>query len=285
MARRCRSWRAFAAAAAVLIGLSLLAGAADAQFVDRNCSDFPNQQAAQLFFLAEGGPESDPHHLDGVGEGDGRACTSLPCPCYFGTTPPPAEPEPAPPVPAPQPAPEPAPEQQPNPEPQAQTLNGRITAVVDGDTLKVAVTAPRRSNVTVRLIGIDTPETRRPRTAVECGGKQATSNMYRLAFTRPRDRDRDGLFDSAVGRGRPVTLRTDPTQDTEDRYGRLLAYVTPKGRPMLQLAQLQAGWAAVYVYNRRPFQQLDAFQRASDRAKAARRGAFKTCSGNFHKPA
>ena len=45
-------------------------------FVDRNCSDFETWQEAQDFFLSEGGPEEDPHRLDG--NSDGIACESLP---------------------------------------------------------------------------------------------------------------------------------------------------------------------------------------------------------------
>lgn len=45
-------------------------------FEDRNCSDFSTWQEAQSFFESEGGPASDPHRLDG--DGDGIACQSLP---------------------------------------------------------------------------------------------------------------------------------------------------------------------------------------------------------------
>lgn len=43
---------------------------------DKNCSDFSTQEEAQAFFEAAGGPESDPHRLDG--DGNGVACESLP---------------------------------------------------------------------------------------------------------------------------------------------------------------------------------------------------------------
>ncbi len=39
---------------------------------DRNCGDFNSSLAAQTFFLAAGGPVSDPHGLDR--DGDGFAC-------------------------------------------------------------------------------------------------------------------------------------------------------------------------------------------------------------------
>ena len=47
-----------------------------AEFEDRDCSDFGSWQEAQDFFLAEGGPSDDPHRLDG--DKDGEACESLP---------------------------------------------------------------------------------------------------------------------------------------------------------------------------------------------------------------
>ena len=52
------------------------ASESDGEFQDRNCSDFDTWQDAQDLFLAAGGPDSDPHHLDS--DGDGNACESLP---------------------------------------------------------------------------------------------------------------------------------------------------------------------------------------------------------------
>ncbi|HYP39721.1 MAG TPA: thermonuclease family protein [Chloroflexia bacterium] len=43
---------------------------------DRDCPDFATQQEAQQFFLAAGGPDRDPHRLDG--DHDGIACETLP---------------------------------------------------------------------------------------------------------------------------------------------------------------------------------------------------------------
>ena len=43
---------------------------------DRNCGDFDGWAEAQAFYEAAGGPASDPHRLDG--NGDGVACESLP---------------------------------------------------------------------------------------------------------------------------------------------------------------------------------------------------------------
>ncbi len=45
-------------------------------FMDKDCADFATQSQAQEFFIAQGGPSSDPHRLDG--DNDGIACEHLP---------------------------------------------------------------------------------------------------------------------------------------------------------------------------------------------------------------
>jgi endonuclease YncB( thermonuclease family) len=107
--------------------------------------------------------------------------------------------------------------------------------------------------------------------------------MFRLAFTNPLDTDGDGLFDDREpNTGRRVRLRTDPTQDTVDRYGRLLAYASTFTGTPLQERQLEAGWAMTYVYNHHPFQRAKAYKRAQKRANKAHRGVYGMCSGDFH---
>lgn len=43
---------------------------------DKDCGDFSSHSEAQSFFIANGGPGSDPHRLDA--DSDGLACESLP---------------------------------------------------------------------------------------------------------------------------------------------------------------------------------------------------------------
>ncbi len=160
---------------------------------------------------------------------------------------------------------------------------GEIMRVIDGDTIDVARASGKTE--TVRLIGIDTPETKRPNTPVECGGREATHSMIRLAFGSGADDDRDGLFDRGEGEGRRVTLRTDRSQNRRDRYGRLLAYVKLRRGPQLNLAQVRRGWAETYVFADRPFRLADRFHAAERRAAEAGRGAWHLCGGSFHVPA
>lgn len=64
-------------------GLVLLAPAGPAHASGVNCSDFASQAAAQHYFLAHGGPSSDPEGLDA--DGDGIACESNPGPYDYST--------------------------------------------------------------------------------------------------------------------------------------------------------------------------------------------------------
>jgi micrococcal nuclease len=74
-----------------------------------------------------------------------------------------------------------------------------VVRVVDGDTVVIA------PDTTVRLIGIDTPETVDPRKPVQCFGREASAYAHLLLD------------------GRSVSLEYDPTQGRLDRYGRTLA--------------------------------------------------------------
>src|SRR3954453_21315266 len=77
-----------------------------------------------------------------------------------------------------------------------------VTRVVDGDTIHVALGG---ADETVRYIGVDTPESVKPGTPVQCFAKAASAANERLVD------------------GRRVRLSFDA--ERRDRYGRLLAYV------------------------------------------------------------
>jgi endonuclease YncB( thermonuclease family) len=228
-------------AACALAAASASAPAAPA--ADLDCSDFASQAAAQQHLQAIPG---DPDRLDG--NADGRACESLPCPCDGASAA----------TPAPAPVPQAA-------VPVAPKLRARVVRVIDGDTLKVRLATG--ATATVRLIGIDTPETRKPGTPVQCGGLDATARMKKLAL-------RDGA-------GRSVTLRTDPTQDVLDRYDRLLAYVSAGGVDFGR-TMVASGWAKVYVYEQ-DFLRVAGYRRAQASGKAAGRGVWRKCGGAFHR--
>ncbi len=138
-------------------------------------------------------------------------------------------------------------------------LSARVTHVVDGDTIDVEL--PDGSEETVRYIGIDTPETVKPGTPVQCGGPKAHEVNERL-----------------VG-GRTVTLRFDA--ERRDVYDRLLAYVyLPRGsgrRPLFVNAELARRGLArtLTIPPNDSFAPL--FARLAGRAGVSGRGLWGRC--------
>jgi micrococcal nuclease len=131
-----------------------------------------------------------------------------------------------------------------------------ITRVVDGDT--VEATDRHGARVKVRILGIDSPETRHPGRPVECWGPEATAHAEAH------------LLDQAA------TLVADPIQDARDRYGRVLAYVVlADGRDYSVLAA-RDGAARAYTYDR-PVVGHAAIAAAEADARAAGRGLWGAC--------
>src|SRR3990170_4133624 len=131
------------------------------------------------------------------------------------------------------------------------TYRGTVTHVVDGDTIDVRLTSGKTERI--RLIGIDTPE------RGVCFTSQATARTRQLAMSRH------------------VVLRGDATQDTRDRYGRLLAYVWIPGGRDLGYQLVAGGFAKVYVY-RNAFTRLSAYRNAEAAAKRSATGQWKACA-------
>jgi micrococcal nuclease len=126
---------------------------------------------------------------------------------------------------------------------------------VDGDTVRVRIpNAPEtvRAVETIRLIGVDTPETVHPSKPVERFGKEASD------FTRER------LL------GKSVYLAFD--WDLRDRYGRLLAYIyTGEGR-CFNAFLVQEGYG--FAYTRFPFQFMEEFRALEQQARNEKRGLW-----------
>lgn len=132
----------------------------------------------------------------------------------------------------------------------------RVASVVDGDTVHVTKNGV---DITVRALGIDTPETRDPRKPVQCYGPEATALAKELLERQT------------------VNLQGDPTQAAKDRYGRTLAYIIlPDGRNF-SIVMAQAGAARAYVYGRTPVMQASAILDAQLEARQARRGLWGQC--------
>ena len=152
-----------------------------------------------------------------------------------------------------------------------QTVNPRqqevfnVTKVVDGDTIKVNYYGTEKS---VRLIGINTPETVDPRKPVECFGREASNKMKELLA------------------GQRVILEADPTQGDVDRHGRLLRYVYREhDKLFINLYMIEQGFAFEYTYSV-PYKHQSRFREAQNIARNEQRGLWHpdTCNGEV-KPA
>jgi micrococcal nuclease len=123
---------------------------------------------------------------------------------------------------------------------------GLVERVVDGDTLVLARIGA------VRLIGVDTPESKHPLRPVERFSKEAT------------------VFLTTLTRGQMVSIEYDQTP--RDRYGRLLAYLyLPDGR-CVNAEIIRQGYGFAYV--KYPFKYMDEYRALEREAREAGRGLW-----------
>lgn len=137
---------------------------------------------------------------------------------------------------------------------QAQTNTVRVVRVVDGDTVVIATETGQQ---TVRLIGIDTPETKKPGTPVQPYGPEATRNMEAMIARS----------------GGQVRIEHDPSQGTHDKYNRTLAYIFDTAGHNLGEEQIKAGYAREYTY-KTAYKYQSKFKAAERQAKAQRKGLW-----------
>jgi micrococcal nuclease len=145
----------------------------------------------------------------------------------------------------------------------ATAADGKATVVrvIDGDTIVVRIGGREEST---RILGIDTPETHKPDTPVECYGPEASARMSAL-----------------LPEGTVVRLVRDI--EARDRYGRLLAYVYRDSDGLfIDLTMVAEGYAGTLAIppNVAHREELDS---AAGQAQLAGRGLWPVCGGN-HAP-
>ncbi len=135
----------------------------------------------------------------------------------------------------------------------AERFDATVTRVVDGDT--IVVRFPDGKTDRVRILGVDTPETHKPGTPVQCYGPDAER------FTRARLSNR------------VVSLELDKV--SRDRYQRLLAYVYVDGK-LFEDELISKGLARVMIIapNRRHAKRMIA---AEVEAKSNDVGLWGNC--------
>ena len=137
----------------------------------------------------------------------------------------------------------------------AKTLeDNHVVRVVDGDTIIVAL---NHKPVTVRLLGINTPETVKPNSPVECYGPEASARTKEL------------LTDKVI------RLEADDSQDNEDKYHRLLRYVF-LDEVNVNESLVRDGYAREYTY-RHAYKYQKEFRADQKDAKKNKRGLWGAC--------
>lgn len=124
-----------------------------------------------------------------------------------------------------------------------------VTRVVDGDTLRIRNPSSGDED-TVRLLGIDAPETTEP---PAYWAREAAERLETLV------------------EGKPVTLRLDATQ-TRDKYRRLLAYVHANDSENVNMALVRDGHA--YAHRMFHHSLRRQFEQAEDEARGKGRGLW-----------
>jgi micrococcal nuclease len=135
-----------------------------------------------------------------------------------------------------------------------------VLKIVDGDTVDIVDDV--RGRLRIRLLGIDTPETKKPGYTVGCWGPEASE------------------FAKATLLGQRVAFATDPSQGVYDRYGRTLAFLDRADGWDYSVEAARAGMAHAYVYHNNPSARTGEIAAAEQEAKSAGRGLWgPPCNG------
>lgn len=136
-------------------------------------------------------------------------------------------------------------------------MEGRVTYVFDGDTIRVG-------SEKVRLLGIDTPEVAWPEKGKkgQCFGPEAKDYL-------------NGLL-----KGQKVRLVGDSLADKRDRYGRLLAWVYLDDR-LINFEIVESGYG--FAFRKFPNSKREAIIQAEQIAKKTQKGLWQACRVNCRK--
>jgi len=127
-----------------------------------------------------------------------------------------------------------------------------VLEVIDGDTVKIDYDG---TATTVRLIGVDAPETVHPEKPVEFYGKQASAFLKNLL------------------KGESVYVEVPAAPSDRDKYDRLLAYLyrSPDGL-FVNLEIVRQGYG--HAYTEFPFEHLELFRHYEKVARESEKGLW-----------
>ena len=132
---------------------------------------------------------------------------------------------------------------------------GKIAHVIDGDTVDIDINGRTER---VRLIGVDTPETKHPTKPIECFGPEASAYLTQL-----------------LPKG--ISVRIERDVEARDRYGRMLLYLyLGSNNLFINLDLVARGYGTPMSIEPNTFHRND-FVRAAAQAEAADVGLWKAC--------
>lgn len=140
--------------------------------------------------------------------------------------------------------------------------NADVLRVIDGDTIVVNIDH-QEGEWTVRLLGVDTPESVDPRRPVQCFGKEASGAMAELLNHKR------------------VRLEADVQADERDKYGRLLRNVYLENGMDVNAWLVRRGYAHAYLsFPLTPLRKRELSQlQATAREKSVGLWSPRTCAG------
>ena len=131
-----------------------------------------------------------------------------------------------------------------------------VVNVVDGDTIDIDIPDGNYAHTRIRLWGIDTPETKNPKTGIMYFGPQAAEFVTKSAL------------------GKKVVVYLDEGNRTRGKFGRLLAYVKLPDGSVLNEVLVSEGFAYTDLrfkhsfYNK--YKQLEAVARSQKKGIMAK---------------
>jgi micrococcal nuclease len=136
-----------------------------------------------------------------------------------------------------------------------------LDRVVDGDTLVVFIDGESER---VRLIGVDSPESVKENTPVECFGNESADYLEKLLS------DNENIF-----------LEYDEAAGKHDKYGRLLAHVFLADNTNVNRKIIHNGYAYEYSYQGQSYLHKNEYKDAEKFAKENKKGLWSldSCNG------
>lgn len=130
----------------------------------------------------------------------------------------------------------------------------KVLSVTDGDTFKVGINGVTES---VRLLGINTPETEFSSRGAECFGEEASERA------------------KALLQNTSVQLTSDDSQDVRDKFNRILAYATlPDGRDFGEV-MIAEGYARELTFKGIPYKNQQLYKAAQKQAEENKVGLWE----------